>query len=122
MVDLLNCIDVFMSKPILLYISKLATIIAFTILLVIIIIVIITTMIEMIILNFQVILLQCIEQVKSNGGVNTLVDGFNIIEHFKQEQPKYYELMVSTPVVWQVIGRENIYGDFKMTFPRPVIE
>jgi hypothetical protein len=70
----------------------------------------------------QVILLQFIDQVKSPGGANTFVDGFNVVKQFKKEQPRAFELMVSTPVLWQIIGTEKIYGDFRMTFSRPVIE
>ncbi|XP_031551001.1 uncharacterized protein LOC116288368 [Actinia tenebrosa] len=70
----------------------------------------------------SVILLQFIDQVKSPGGANTLVDGFNVVQEVKKVKPREFDLLVSTPVLWQVIGTEKIYGDFMMTFERPVIE
>ncbi|EDO36741.1 predicted protein, partial [Nematostella vectensis] len=70
----------------------------------------------------SVILLHCIDQVRSSGGENTFVDGYSILKAFRNDNPDGFDLLASTPVLHRVKGVEPTYGEFEQLFARPIIE
>jgi len=52
-------------------------------------------------------ILHCMEQSKSEGGSNLLVDAFHIADCLKAEHPKDYKILTETLVDWNDIGSEE---------------
>ena len=56
-------------------------------------------------------LLHCIEN-EVNGGLSTLVDGYNVSEKLKKDRPDYYKILIETKVRFQFIDQNIILEDW----------
>ncbi|KAI8120382.1 hypothetical protein FF38_00992 [Lucilia cuprina] len=65
-------------------------------------------------------ILHCLVQSKSQGGANLLTDGFYVAEQLKQNYPKYFEILLKTPVDWYDIGKDSGM-EFHNIWREPVI-
>lgn len=65
-------------------------------------------------------LLHCLVQSTSEGGHNTIADGFYVAEYMKLHYPTYYEALAKTLVNWSDVGEENGVS-FHSIFRAPVI-
>lgn len=66
-------------------------------------------------------LLFCLEQIPTEGGANTLVDSFHVAQELKKEEPRAYELLTKTHVLFRHSGAD-ILGDYDFEGARPILE
>ncbi|XP_017465577.1 PREDICTED: gamma-butyrobetaine dioxygenase [Rhagoletis zephyria] len=52
-------------------------------------------------------IIHCYVQSESLGGSNIMADGFYTAERLRKEFPKFYEILVKTPVDWCDLGEDN---------------
>lgn len=65
-------------------------------------------------------LLHCLVQSTSQGGHNTIADGFYVADYMKNNYPIYYDALVSTLVNWSDVGEEN-GSSFHSIYRAPVV-
>lgn len=67
-----------------------------------------------------VTILHCIAQSSSPGAFNLLADGIYVAQKLKQQNPRAYDSLTTTPVNWCDYGEENGFR-FEKVFRCPVI-
>jgi gamma-butyrobetaine dioxygenase len=65
-------------------------------------------------------LLHCLVQCKSNGGDNTISDGFFVAKLMQENFPDYYRVLTETLVNWFDVGQES-GNEFHSIYRAPVI-
>lgn len=70
--------------------------------------------------NFQLHLIHCQEQAKGPGGEHTFADGFNIAQHLQDNDPVAFNLLCTSPIMYQR-RTANKDKQFDMMFSRPII-
>ena len=66
-------------------------------------------------------MLQCIEQVSSEGGANQFVDGFYVAQQLKENDPETFNVLTTTPFQFVDSGKD-MFGEFIKKFSRLMIE
>jgi gamma-butyrobetaine dioxygenase len=64
---------------------------------------------------FQVQLLHCIVQTKSQGGANQFSDGFRAAEQLRERNPEYFKILTEVPVEFLDLGSDFISFDRRAT-------
>ncbi len=65
--------------------------------------------------------MHCIEQTADDqGGANYFVDGYNIAEKIRKENPDAYDALTKIKLTFRDVGKDD-YGEFEKKLERPVI-
>ncbi|EDO40404.1 predicted protein [Nematostella vectensis] len=66
-------------------------------------------------------MLHCLQQAPTEGGESIFVDGFFIAQEIKEQHPRLFNLLATTPIPYVDIGKDE-FGDFHLKNKRESIE